>query len=317
MRVLFAGTPSYSTYPLAALHSEFDVCAVLTTPDRPIGRRHLLTASPIKQKALDLGIPVLQPDNIDTSLHDGVVELEPELLVVASFHEIFKQSFISLFPSGGINLHPSLLPKLRGPSPVQSVILSGDRKSGVTVQRLARRMDAGDILAQEEIQLSGDETAPELLDLSFEVGARLIVDVIRGLESGKLQGSAQSDEDATYCRLIKKEDGRIDWSSDAQHINGMVRAYMPWPGAFSTYEGRQLSLVRVGLPDRDRLSIEPDSDGNPGFVFGVDKQHGILVHTGSGVLSIQELQLEAKRSMAWQDFLNGHRELIGSQLGGC
>jgi len=318
MKIFFAGTPEYSVWPLQALAQNFTISGVLTNPDRPVGRGKKLSPPAVKVKALDLNIRVFQPQKIDQDFRDIVRSLEPDLLVVAAYGKIFRESFITLFPEGGINIHPSILPKYRGPSPVPAAILNGDGETGVTVQRLALQMDSGDILAQERVLLRGTETAPELLQESFQIGAKLIVDVIHAMGRGDMEGVAQDEEQASYCHFLKKEDGRINWTDGADRISRMIRAYLPWPRAYTLFRDLDLFLLEGGVLPAKRIG---DSDTQfkgehePGKVLGIDKEYGILIHTGRGVLSVKRLQLKTKKEMDWRSFLNGVRDFIGTRLG--
>ena len=320
MRILFAGTPGLSAASLEEVAGSFNVCAVLTAPDRPSGRGRKLKAPPVKLCAQGLGIPVLQPEKIDESFRKAVYAFKSDVLVVAAYSKIFRGNFLALFPMGGMNLHPSILPKHRGPSPLQAAILSGDAETGVTIQKLALEMDAGDILAQEKIPLRGDETTPELERVAARIGARLLVDTLRRYESGDFSGIPQKEDEATYCPLVKKEDGLIIWELGAGIICSMMRAYLPWPRAYTIFKGRELYLLKGGIFPRgneygdmySRDAQKPES----GSVVGIDKMYGILVHTGRDILYIEELQLQSKKSMHWKAFLNGQKEFIGTRLGG-
>jgi methionyl-tRNA formyltransferase len=312
MRLLFAGTPQFAIPALATAAAEHDICGVLTAPDSRAGRGRATLAPAVKQKAVELGLPVFQPETINESFIEQVRAAAPELLVVAAFGVIFRKPFLDAFPRGAINVHPSLLPRYRGPSPISAAILAGDAETGVTIQRLALKMDSGDILAQARRPLSGDETTGSLTkDLSL-IGAELLKTVLRDMEDHTLRALAQEEERASYCRLVRKQDGRIDWQNGAEYISRMIRAYDPWPGAYTAYKGQNLYFRRGYLCTEGFSGTE----NTAGTVLGVDKQHGILIHTNNGILCIQELQLEFKRSCSWRDFLNGHKDFIGSILGG-
>ena len=318
MRIFFAGTPEYAVWPLQALAQEFEICGVLTNPDKPVGRGKKLAPPPVKSRALELAIRVFQPQKLDQDFLGHVKALEPDLLVVAAYSKIFRESFISLFPRGGINIHPSLLPKYRGPSPVQAAILNGERETGVTVQRLALKMDSGEILEQQRVPLEGRETAPDLLHTSFQIGARLAVNVVQAMEQGEISGAGQVEEEATYCHLLKKQDGLINWEDGADKIERMIRAYLPWPRAYTRFGGLDLFLLEGGVLPSSYLgqnNVKVQGSPQPGGVLGIDKDHGILIHTGEGILTVKRLQLKTKRAMDWRSFLNGVRDFIGSRLG--
>jgi len=312
MRLLFAGSPELAVPSLDALARDHEVCAVLTNPDRPVGRGRTPVPTPVKRRAVDLGLEVLEPGEWGTRLRESVRALGPELLVVVAFGTILRPEFLELFPRGGINLHASLLPKYRGPSPITAVILAGEPETGLTVQKLAPRMDAGDILAVRRVELSGRETTGSLSERLAALGPEVLRDTLERISAGTISPVPQDESAATYCRLVRKEDGRIDWRLPAGAIERMIRAYDPWPRAFTTYRGRQLALLSGGVyPD------PLDPGGRPeGLVLEADSRYGILVSTGGGVLYVDALQLQGGNPLEWRSFLNGHRDLIGATLGG-
>jgi methionyl-tRNA formyltransferase len=311
MRILFAGSPDFAVPSLAAVHRAFPITAVLTNPDRPVGRGKQPVVTAVKRRALALDLPVLQPQSLDAQFQEQLGAYDPELLVVVAFGTIFSRSFLECFPRGGINLHASLLPKYRGPSPVSAVILNGEKQTGVTVQKLAPKMDSGDILGVRSLPLGGEETTGSLSAVLADLGAELLAGTLAALEQDKVRPVAQDESRASYCGLVRKEDGQIDWNAEARTIERMIRAYDPWPRAFTTWEGRRLNLLAGGVyPER------VDSAGKlQGLVLDVDNRYGILVKTGAGVLYLSRLQLQAKKPLEWRSFLNGRKDFIGSQLG--
>ncbi len=311
MRILFAGTPEIAVPSLEKLAGNFTVCGVLTNPDRVKGRGKKLLPPPVKTKALELGIPVLQFSTLKGEAREAVRALAPELLVVFAYGRIFGEKFLSLFPYGGLNVHPSLLPKYRGSSPLLSAILAGDAETGVTVQKVAREMDTGDIVKQIVYPLSGTETTASLSEWAAEQGASLIYEAVTDMESGELVSHPQKNEEATYCSKITKEDGRINWMENAGLIERKIRAFTPWPGSFTTFRGKKLNIT-TAYHD----TVYKDSGESSGKVIGVDKMRGILVQTGSGVLGVTSLQLQSKKVLDWKTFINGTPQIIGSILGG-
>jgi methionyl-tRNA formyltransferase len=275
----------------------------------------------VKQRALELGLEVLQPQQLDQALADKVGELGCELLVVAAFGRIFPAELLAVFPRGGVNVHPSLLPRYRGPSPIPAAILAGDRETGVTVQKLAARMDSGDILKAGRLPLSGRETTGSLTPVLADMGAELLAQTLAEVEQGRERGTPQTESEATYCRLVRKQDGRIDWNRQAADLERMIRAYHPWPGAFTTFRGQVLHLLEAGvcpLPPPATAgpkAADAQGAGTGGLVFGTDNRYGILVRAGRGALGVTRLQLQAKKPMDWRSFLNGRRDFVGSRLG--
>jgi len=311
MRILFAGSPDFAVPSLVSLHAEHPITAVLTNPDKPAGRGKLPEATAVKTQALALGLPLLQPQSFEPPLLERVGALGAELLVVVAFGRILKKEFLDLFPRGGINVHASLLPKHRGPSPITAAILAGDRETGVSVQKLAVKMDAGDILGVRILELTGRETTGSLSDSLARTGAELLAATIKEIERGGSNPVPQNEEEATYCRLVSKQDGRIDWAADVQTIERMIRAYDPWPRAYSFYNGRRLNLLSGGV-----YPEAIDTTGKKqGLVLATDNRYGILVNTGGGVLYVSSLQLQAKKPLDWRSFLNGQKGFVGAQLG--
>jgi methionyl-tRNA formyltransferase len=317
MRILFAGTPPIAVPALETVASRHEVCAVLTGVDRPAGRGKKPLPSAVKTRAMELGLPVMETERIDAAVMERVKALSPRLLVVVAFGRIFREEFIGLFPLGGVNLHPSLLPRHRGPSPVSAAILAGDAETGVCIQKLALKFDTGDVLAMEKIALRGDETAGSLSDSLAARGAALLGGVLDRLEQGPVEGVAQDEGRATYCRLIKKKDGRIDWNESASAIERKVRAYDPWPKA-STMWGQRTVLVLQSRLYAGTLGAVPDSGEGvpPGTVIASAPREGLLVRTGAGILAVQRLQLEFKKAVDWKAFQNGHPQIVGSRFGG-
>ena len=212
---------------------------------------------------------------------------------------------------GGLNVHPSLLPKFRGASPIQSALLSGDKKTGVSIQRLALRMDSGGVLASEEYVYNGTETSGWLTEYFAERGAELLLRVIGEIEAGTAVEKPQDESAATYCSYIRKEDGLIDWSCSAEDIERKLRAFTPWPGIFTYHNGKKLNILQAS-------TAEDDGSGEyrPGMVAGIDRKAGILVKTGEGFLAVSRLQLQAKKALDWKPFLNGVNDFENAVLGG-
>jgi methionyl-tRNA formyltransferase len=315
MRILFAGSPHLALPSLEAVHAGHELAAVLTNPDRPAGRGGAAAPTPVKERALQLGLPVLQPRLLDLDFTRQVEELGCELLVVAAFGRIFPPEFLAVFPRGGVNVHPSLLPRHRGPSPIPAAILAGDPETGVSVQRLAARMDSGDILRARSLPLAGRETTASLTPVLAALGAELLAEVLAELAQGRVAGRHQEESAASYCRLVRKEDGRIAWDLEPELIERRIRAYDPWPGAFTTFRGQTLHLLEAGAYPGPLPRQAGSRAGLRGLVFGTDNRYGILVRAGQGVLSVTRLQLQAKKPMDWRSFLNGRKDFVGSQLG--
>lgn len=320
MKILFAGTPEIAVPSLEALiqSSEAEVVAVLTNPDRPVGRGHQIEASPVKRKALEAGLRVYQPEKPDESFFDVIRFLRPDLLVVFAYGKIFSADFLSLFPKGGINIHPSLLPRWRGPSPIQAAILNRDRETGFTIQLLARKMDCGDILYRETVLLGGKETTETLTSLFSQLCAEAVVSVVSRFDEYMATRQKQDDREATYCKKLDKEDGLIDWGRSAVEIDALVRACTPRPKAYTFLNDIELFPITVSVFDKMKLPfslVEAADRALPGTVFGFLKQDGFLVKTGDGILSVSVLQLKSRKALDAASFKNGAPDFLGTCLG--
>lgn len=313
MKILFAGTPEIAVPSLELLHQNHDIVGVLTNPDRHQGRGRKPSGSPVKQRAQELDLPLYQPEKLDRAFRDQISRLNPDLLVAVAYGKIFSRKFLDLFPRGGVNLHPSLLPRYRGPSPINAAILNGDEETGVTIQKLALEMDAGDILAQQVYRLKGDETTGELTGYFGESGAALLADVLERLDKNGVQPVPQDPDRVSFCRLIDKEAGFIDWNESASYIERQIRAYDPWPGTCTFFEGKKLNILKARVY---REATAAEESKVPGQVVALNKKTGILIQTGEGLLAVQMLQLQSKKALDFLSFCNGTRNFIGARLGG-
>ena len=329
MRILYAGSPAIAVPALQTLSGPalarggLELAGILTNPDSPRGRRGEPEHTEVSRAALALfpalahggggepGPLLLKPEKLDAPLREQIARVQPDLLISFAYGRIFGPRFLALFPLGGINIHPSLLPKYRGAAPIPQAILNRDRETGITIQRLAAEMDAGDILVQEAFPLTGRETTGELSEYAGLRGAALLRSLLSGLAPALSGGRPQNHGEATYCGLIKKEDGRIDWTLSAPEIDARIRAYTPWPLSPTRHGDRELYILRgrpYGGPRRDPAPP-------PGTVLGIDKQAGILIQTGDGIFAAEALQYAAKKALDWRTFINGARDFIGSRLG--
>jgi methionyl-tRNA formyltransferase len=256
---------------------------------------------------------ILKPEKLDSAARALVAELNPDILVSFAYGRIFGPKFLELFPLGGINIHPSLLPKYRGPTPIPAAIINRDTETGVTIQRLAAEMDSGDILVQEKLALDGRETTASLSETMSQKAAELLPVVLRGIAAGTLQARAQDHSTATYCSLIKKEDGLINWNMSAREIDARIRAFDPWPLSWTTHGGLRLFILKA----EPRRGCDPKevTGKEPGEVLGKDKDMGILIQTGGGILAVSHLQYQWKKAMEWKAFLNGAQNFLGAKLG--
>jgi methionyl-tRNA formyltransferase len=311
MRIVFAGSPDVAVPSLIKVASNFDVTAVLTNPDKITGRGRKVRFNPVKTKALELNLDLLQPESLNGEVRAKIELLKPDLLVVFAYGKIFGPKFLELFPLGGINIHPSLLPMYRGSSPIISAILKGDKETGISIQKVNLEMDTGDIINQKKILLRGDESTESLSSYVSEEGSELLIETLKKIESGGLTGREQDRNNVSYCTKIVKEDGRINWSESALKIDRKIRAYSPWPRAFTLFKDKNLMLLKACI-----YTGETELSGEPGTVLGFDKSDGILIQTGDGILSVKFLQLQSKKANDWKSFINGTQDFISCILGG-
>lgn len=307
MRIVFLGTPELAVPSLELLAKRHTVTAVVCQPDKPQGRSAKLVPPPVKVCALALGIPVHQP----AKLNDGAFEAwlraqAPEACALVAYGRILKEPILAVPPQGILNLHPSLLPKYRGPSPIQSAILNGDTETGITIMRIEMETDAGAILLQRPFPIAPEDTTASLTNKLAHVGAELLAEGIDLVAQGKAVFTSQDHASATHCRMISKEDARIDWRMPAQEIHNRVRAFVPWPVAHTTLNGEVLRVYTS-------RALPGDSDGAPGTVVEVTKE-AIVVATGSGRLAIERLQAPGKKPMSTADFLRGRRVAAGASF---
>lgn len=332
MKILYAGSPDISARVLMDMQKlllaggRHEIVGVLTNPPSAKGRHHELIPTDTGAAAAELGLPVLTPEHLDAAAREQVAALKPDILVCFAYGKIFGPKFMALFSEGGINFHPSLLPLYRGCAPAQAAILNREPFTGLTVQRLAQGMDEGDILVQEKLELTGAETAGSLLDDAAARGAELLLKALDALAAGTAAPVPQDGSKATYCTMLKKEDGRIDWSQGAADIDARIRAYSPWPGAFTSVGGVQLKLLKAAVYNEGAESSGASSEAGcadkasaaekaaTGTVAGVDKKAGILIQTGCGVLAVSELQWQAKKAMDFKAFLNGTKNFEGTRF---
>lgn len=309
-RIVFFGTPEFAVPVLQALLDGPDqVVGVVSQPDRPAGRGQQIQATPIKRLAAERGVPVVQPVKVKTDeLPAQLRSWAPDLAVVAAYGRILPASVLELPPFGCVNVHASLLPKYRGAAPIQWALLQGETVTGVTIMRMNERMDEGDMLLQRSTPIGPDEPYGALQARVALLGAEALMDALAALHAGTLQATPQDDARATYAPMIRKHDGAIDWATPAAAIANRVRAFNPWPSAFTTCRGRLVKIHRA-------RAAEERAGAPPGTVLGLGDR--IRVATGDGVLAIEELQLEGKRAITAADFSRGGAIAAGDRLGGA
>jgi methionyl-tRNA formyltransferase len=311
MRLVFMGTPDFAAASLEALvRSDDSVVGVVTQPDRPKGRGHILTPSPVKLLAQREQIPLLQPFKMkEPEFLHALAGWKPDLIAVAAFGRILPPVILSLPPQGCINVHGSLLPKYRGAGPIQWAIINGETETGITTMLMDEGMDTGAMLLQEAVPITPDDTAGTLSPRLAELGGRLLVETIAQLKAGTLVPRPQDTSQATLAPLLKKEDGVIDWALPAIALGNRVRGLSPWPGAYTTVAGgNSWTICRA-------LALPGPVTKPPGVIVALTNE-AIHVATGEGVLAVMELQPANSRRMAVAQYLAGHPVAVGMQLGG-
>jgi methionyl-tRNA formyltransferase len=307
MRLVFLGTPAFAVPTLEAIvRAGHEVAAVLTQPDRPRGRGQNPAPSPVKQAALALELEVYQPERVRRpEAVDYLRGMDARAMVVVGYGQIIPQSVIDLAPLGIINVHASLLPKYRGAGPVQWAIVNGETRTGVTTMQIDAGLDTGAMLLKAETEISPEETAIELGGRLATLGADLLVETLARVEAGGVVPEKQDDSQATWAPLLKKEDGRIDWTQPALAIHNRVRGLQPWPGAQTTFRGAPLHIWKSRVAEGAAAS-------EPGTVL---RTRPLTVATGEGALELLEVQLEGRKRMPAADFANGQRMAENEKLG--
>ncbi|HET9308013.1 MAG TPA: methionyl-tRNA formyltransferase [Candidatus Sulfotelmatobacter sp.] len=308
LSLIFCGTPPFAVPTLETLVAAgHHVLLVVTQPDRPKGRGLELVASPVKQSALKLNLPITQPDRIKANdeFRDHLAALHPDAIIVVGYGRIIPQWMLDLPPLGNINLHASLLPKYRGAAPIQWAIANGETVTGVTTMRIDAGLDTGDILLQKEFPIAPDDTAEKLSPRLAAIGADLIVETLQGLQSRAIQPCKQDDSQSSLAPILKKEDGLIDFSRTATEILNRLRGFQPWPGAYTKFRGKTLQILKV----------RPATDAFPPAELHTTSDR-LLVGCGDNTaLELLELQLEGKKRTPAQAFLQGYRPKPGETLG--
>lgn len=298
-KVIFMGTPDFSVPVLQSLIDEkYDVIAVVTQPDRPVGRKRILTPPPVKVAAEKHGIPVYQPEKIKNEDElNQVLDLKPDLIVTAAFGQILPNALLEAPKHGCINVHASLLPELRGGAPIHYSILQGKEKTGITIMYMVEKLDAGDIISQVEVEIEERDHVGTLHDKLSAAGAKLLINTIPPLLKGEISPVKQDDSKATFARNIKREQEKIDWTRDGEEIYNHIRGLHPWPVAYTTLDG---SVMKVWWGEK--VSVTPSS---PGKIIGIEED-GFVVSTGNSTgIKITDLQPSGKKRMSAKDYLRG------------
>ncbi|NIM46857.1 MAG: methionyl-tRNA formyltransferase [Candidatus Aenigmarchaeota archaeon] len=328
LKIIFMGTPEFAVPILESINSNvLSPILVVTQSDKKVGRKQILTPSPVKILACRYKIPVFAPEKI-SDISSKLKTLSPELIIVAAYGQILPKEILDIPKRSCLNIHASLLPKYRGPSPIPATILNGDRKTGVTLMLMEEKMDTGPILGQKTLTIKKDETTESLSKKLSKLGAELLIEILPKWIKGEIKSIPQNEKEATYTKIIKKEDGKIDWGKSALEIERQIRAYSSWPSSYTYWQRakdkkqrvkKMLKILKVNFPspksevplDFARGRRSPKS--KIGTVFLTPKNK-LVVQCGKGVLIIKELQLEGKQKMPASEFLRGHPDFVKSTL---
>lgn len=306
MRIVFMGTPDFAVPSLQALiDAGHDVCAVYTQPDKPQGRKQILTAPPVKTLALAHDIPVFQPNTLKNEDEQARLrELAPEVIIVVAYGKLLPKAVLDIPPHGCINVHGSLLPRWRGAAPIQWAVIAGDEMAGVTTMQMAEGLDTGDMLLTYETKVGEKETAGELFDRLAQSGAELLTQTLVKLD--EITPRPQDDAQSCYAHMLDKKMAVIDWSKSAHEIDCLIRGLNPWPIALTTLSGERLKVF---------AAEKAAGNGEPGTVLEADPKKGLTVACGEGALKLTEIQLVGGKRMKATDFLRGHVIEVGTKLG--
>lgn len=309
MRIVYMGTPDFAVAPLKKLlKSENEVVGVFTQPDKPVGRKAILTPPPVKVTALEYGVPVFQPDTLKNGKGTAILEqLNPDIVVVVAYGKILPKDFLEFPKYGCINIHGSLLPKYRGAAPIQRCVLNGEKYAGVTAMQMDEGLDTGDMLAVKKTEIGENETSGELFERLSVIGADLLGETLMQVENGTLNPVKQDSSISTYASMLDKTMSPVDWNCSARQVHNHIRGLDPWPVAQTVLQGKTLKLFRSEI-------VDDDSSGAPGEVK-ITKR-GLTVFCGDGkALFINEVQYEGKKRMKSADFFRGHPVDDGTVLG--
>lgn len=308
MKVIFMGTPDFAVPTLEALYNNsHEISLVISQADKAKGRGKKLLFTPVKEKALQLGLDVFQPDNINHKESINIIsQKKPDVIVVVAYGQILKEDILNIPRLGCINVHASLLPKYRGAAPINWSIINGEKNTGVTTMVMEKGLDSGDMLLKCETEIFSEETAGELHDRLMKIGADLLIETLKELEAGNLRSTPQNHEDATYAPMMSKELGRINWNESATRISNLVRGTQPWPGAYTAYKDHNIKILEVDIVDR----FKEDESGK---VIKINND-GIFVNALDNCIVIKRIQFPGKKAMSVSEFLRGNEFELGILL---
>lgn len=299
-KIIFMGTPPFSVPILTMLHEEgYDIVGVVTQPDRPVGRKRVMTPTPVKEEALRLGLPVYQPDRLSKSEElEQLINLQPDLIVTAAYGQIVPNELLDVPRLRSVNVHASLLPKYRGGAPIHQAIIDGEKETGVTIMYMEEKLDAGNMIAKRAIPITDEDDTGTMFDKLSLVGRDLLKETMPAIIAGTNDSIPQDESLVTFASNITREQERIDWNKSARQIFNHVRGLHPWPVAYTTFDGENVKIYRTSI-------VDETSKGTPGMIMKMSKNE-LYVQTGEGILSILELQPAGKKKVDVVSFINGN-----------
>ena len=304
IKIIFMGTPEFSKTILESLlENKYNIISVYTQGDKKVGRKRELQKSPVKILAEKNNIPVFTPEKLKAEV-ENIQNQNPDLIIVAAYGKIIPQEILDIPKYNAINIHPSLLPKYRGASPIQNTLLNGDEMTGTTIMLMSKEVDAGDILKQITIDIDLNDKLPELSEMLAEKSAELLLETLPDWINNKIEPQKQDPQKATFCQMLNKDDGKINWDESVEKIFNRFRAFYPWPGVFTFWNGQRIKLNKIRLGE---VSSHAESCGK---IFETDE--GIAVQTKNGIIILEEIQLEGKNNVIAKNFANGYPDFIGS-----
>lgn len=308
-KIIFWGTPEFGTPSLISLinHSNYEIVAIVSQPDKKVGRKQKIEFSAIKKIALENNIKIFQPEKLSATFLNNLKKLSSDLNIVAAYGKIIPKQFLDLPKYKSINLHGSLLPKYRGASPIQSAILNQETKTGITAMLMDEKMDHGDIIAQEKIKICIDENAQTLHDKLSKLSAKLLIKILPNYLSKKIKLKQQNHKLATYTKILKREHGQVDWNQSNYKINAQIRAFYPWPGSFTYLNGKRLKIIKSSVSEHN-FNLK-----KPGIIY-LTKKNELAIQCSQNSLILEQVQLEGKKIITGANFLKGQKKIIGLQL---
>jgi len=309
MKIVFMGTPDFAAIALKALIAQHEIRAVITQPDKPVGRGKKLKSPPVKEVAIERDIPIYQPKRIKAKdFVKNLAEIPADIFVVAAYGQLLSKEILELPKFGAVNIHASLLPKYRGAAPIQRAIIEGETETGITIMQMEEGLDSGPMILKVPTVIEKDETGESLHNKLAELGGSAILEALALIESGKVQPQVQDNTKSTYAAMLKKETGLIDWNKTANEIDRLVRGLYPWPGAYSSLSGfGSVKIIKSAV-------VSYNSNDEPGTVIDIDKKKGLIVACGSSALLVEKIQVSGKKAMDVPVFLLGNDIKVGQKF---